>query len=172
MPSKNVNLTEHHSEFVDHLVASGRYKNASEVLRAGLRLLEQSTTEQEQKLALLRRLAAEGFEQLDQGGGIELPTEQRLSAHIATLGRQAAKTARRRRSGILARSAPHRSMDTARLVDEQIKDGECLIDRLSQLRCLLSQLLDRQRWQKSLAKVQVVLVPLTLPFVCRLNHFI
>ncbi|MGM0485664.1 MAG: type II toxin-antitoxin system ParD family antitoxin [Planctomycetota bacterium] len=94
MPTKNVNLTDHYSEFVDQLIASGRYKNASEVLRAGLRLLEQRTTEEEEKVALLRSLAAEGFEQIDQGEGIELPNQQRLSAHIAELGRQDAKTAR------------------------------------------------------------------------------
>ena len=94
MSTKNVNLTEHYSDFVDHMIASGRYKNASEVLRAGLRLLEQRTTEEEQKVALLRSLAAEGFEQIDQGEGIELPNQQRLSAHIAELGRRGAKTAR------------------------------------------------------------------------------
>lgn len=98
MPTKNVNLTEHYSEFVDQLVASGRYKNASEVVRDGLRLLELKTSEGEQKLALLRSLAVEGFDQIDQGQGIELPTQQRLSAHIARLGRQAARTADQRKS--------------------------------------------------------------------------
>ena len=71
MPTKNVNLTEHYSEFVDQLVASGRYKNASEVFRDGLRLLELKTSEGEQRLALLRSLAVEGFDQIDQGQGIE-----------------------------------------------------------------------------------------------------
>ena len=99
MPTKNVNLTEHYSEFVDHLVASGRYKNASEVFRDGLRLLELKTSEGEQRLALLRSLAVEGFDQIDQGQGIELPTQQRLSAHIARLGRQAGRAADHRKSG-------------------------------------------------------------------------
>ncbi|MFM8479400.1 MAG: type II toxin-antitoxin system ParD family antitoxin [Planctomycetaceae bacterium] len=97
MPTKNVNLIEHYSEFVDQLVASGRYKNASEVFRDGLRLLELTTSEGEQRLALLRSLAVEGFGQIDQGQGIELPTQQRLSAHIARLGRQAARAADQRR---------------------------------------------------------------------------
>ena len=92
MPTKNINLTDHYSEFVEHLVASGRYKNASEVLRAGLRLLEQTTTEEHEKLALLRNLASEGFQQIDQGKGIELPNERRLATHIAKLGRSAAKS--------------------------------------------------------------------------------
>ena len=96
MATRNVNLTQHYSDFVDHLIASGRYKNASEVLRAGLRLLEQSTTEEEHKLAMLRNLAAEGFEQIDQGQGIELPSQKRLSSHIAKLGRGAAKAIQRK----------------------------------------------------------------------------
>jgi antitoxin ParD1/3/4 len=40
MPTRNVVLTDHQSEFVDALVASGRYQNASEAMRSGLRLLE------------------------------------------------------------------------------------------------------------------------------------
>jgi len=37
---RNVSLTTHQSEFVDALVASGRYGSASEVIRDGLRLLQ------------------------------------------------------------------------------------------------------------------------------------
>lgn len=92
MPTKNVNLTEHYSQFVDSLIASGQYKNASEVFRAGLRLLEQSTAVDEQKLSLLRKLADEGFDELDQGRGLELPTVKSLKSHIARLGRRAAKS--------------------------------------------------------------------------------
>jgi antitoxin ParD1/3/4 len=90
MPTKNVNLTEHYSQLVDALIASGQYKNASEVFRAGLRLLEQSTEADQQKLALLRRLADQGFDEIDQGRGIELPTPKSLKSHIAKLGRRAA----------------------------------------------------------------------------------
>jgi antitoxin ParD1/3/4 len=97
MPTKNVNLTDHYSEFVEHLVASGRYKNASEVFRAGLRLLEQKTSEESEKLSLMRRLAEEGFSQLDQGEGMTLDGEQRLAAHIAKLGRRAARSAAERK---------------------------------------------------------------------------
>lgn len=45
MPTRNVVLTEAQSELLDRLVTSGRYQNASEVLRAGLRLLEQEEVE-------------------------------------------------------------------------------------------------------------------------------
>ncbi len=94
MPTKNVNLTDHYSEFVKNLVQSGRYKNASEVFRAGLRLLEQSTTEEQEKLKLLRILATEGFDQIDQGEGVEFENEQQLSNCIAELGRRASGTAK------------------------------------------------------------------------------
>ena len=40
MVTRNVVLTEQQSAFVDSLVNSGRFQNASEALRAGLTLLE------------------------------------------------------------------------------------------------------------------------------------
>ncbi len=44
MPTRNVVLTDQQDELVDRLVASGRFQNASEALRAGLRLLEAEET--------------------------------------------------------------------------------------------------------------------------------
>jgi len=40
MPTRNINLTDHFDRFVQRQIDIGQYKNASEVLRAGLRLLE------------------------------------------------------------------------------------------------------------------------------------
>lgn len=45
MVTKNVVLTDTQSSLVDHLVEIGRYQNASEALRAGLRLLEREENE-------------------------------------------------------------------------------------------------------------------------------
>jgi len=36
----NVALTKHFEEMIDRLIASGRYNNSSEVVRAGLRVLD------------------------------------------------------------------------------------------------------------------------------------
>ncbi|WP_373652942.1 MULTISPECIES: type II toxin-antitoxin system ParD family antitoxin [unclassified Schlesneria] len=58
MPTRNINLTGHFDRFVEEQVGAGRYKNASEVLRAGLRLLEQQRQIEGQKLEALRKLAA------------------------------------------------------------------------------------------------------------------
>jgi antitoxin ParD1/3/4 len=56
--SKNTSfsLGEHFSSFVETQVEQGRYSSASDVVRAGLRLLE----EQEAKLAALRTALIEG----------------------------------------------------------------------------------------------------------------
>lgn len=47
MATRNVVLTDAQSEMIDRLVSSGRYQNASEALRAGLRLLEREESENE-----------------------------------------------------------------------------------------------------------------------------
>lgn len=55
MPTRNVVLTDHQEAFISELVRSGRYKNASEVLRASLRLMERREQEDAAKLEILRR---------------------------------------------------------------------------------------------------------------------
>ena len=42
MATRNIVLTDHQSQVFDHLVASGRYQNASAVLRAVLRMVEEA----------------------------------------------------------------------------------------------------------------------------------
>jgi antitoxin ParD1/3/4 len=58
--SKNTSITlgNHFASFVEQQVSDGRYGSASEVVRAGLRLLE----EHEAKLAALRAALAHGEE--------------------------------------------------------------------------------------------------------------
>jgi antitoxin ParD1/3/4 len=60
MPTRNVNLTAELDRFVATKVKSGRYENASEVVRAGLRTLEREEQEYEAKLAGLRAAIDEG----------------------------------------------------------------------------------------------------------------
>jgi antitoxin ParD1/3/4 len=54
MPTRNVVLTEQQAELIENLVHSGRYQNASEVLRDGLRLLQSRELEESAKLEFIR----------------------------------------------------------------------------------------------------------------------
>jgi antitoxin ParD1/3/4 len=67
MPTRNVVLTDHHEKLIETLVDSGRYQNASEVLREGLRLVEQREAQRAGKLEALREAARLGFGALDRG---------------------------------------------------------------------------------------------------------
>jgi len=89
MPTRNINLTEHLDRFVEAGVTTGRYGNASEVVREGLRLLEQREREDQAKLDWLRKAAAEGFDQIDRGEGVELRSVEDLDKHIDQLGKEA-----------------------------------------------------------------------------------
>lgn len=57
--SKNTSITlgSYFDQFIQSILAEGRYKNASEVVRAGLRLLE----EEEKKTAILRQAIEDGI---------------------------------------------------------------------------------------------------------------
>jgi antitoxin ParD1/3/4 len=96
MPTRNINLTERYDKFVQKQVNAGRFRNASEVMRAGLHLLEQQTREEQHKLALLRALAAEAYEQLDQGEGLALDGSKQIARKIAGLGKRAAANVKSR----------------------------------------------------------------------------
>ena len=60
MPTRNVNLTDELDRFVLAKVESGRYENASEVVRAALRTFEREEQRYEVKLAALRMAIDEG----------------------------------------------------------------------------------------------------------------
>ncbi len=69
--TKNVVLTGHHMGFVDGLVRSGRYQNASEVLREGLRVLEDRIKRDEAELAEIQERIGRSLDQLDRGDYVE-----------------------------------------------------------------------------------------------------
>ena len=54
----SVSLGNYFENFVDGRINEGRYKNASEVIRAGLRLLE----EEENKIQILKNAIQEGID--------------------------------------------------------------------------------------------------------------
>jgi antitoxin ParD1/3/4 len=60
MPTRNVNLTDGLDSFVAYQLESGRYENASEVVRDGLRMLVRTERRHLAKLAAIRAGTKEG----------------------------------------------------------------------------------------------------------------
>jgi len=65
MPTRNVSLPKALDLFVNRTIKTGRYDNASEVIRAGLRLLVQEEKENAEKFAWLKEAISEGIASLD-----------------------------------------------------------------------------------------------------------
>ncbi|WP_290648933.1 type II toxin-antitoxin system ParD family antitoxin [Aquisalimonas sp.] len=89
MPTRNVVLTDHQHDLVDALVQSGRYQNASEVLREGLRLIEQRERLEAAKLQALQEAAGKGWGDVAAGRYADVADDQ-LEDLITELGRSAA----------------------------------------------------------------------------------
>ena len=86
MPTRNVNLTEHWDRFVEHGITSGRFSNASEVVREGLRLLEQRQQEDQARLDGLRAAAQEGFAALERGDSVTLHSGEEIRDLMRQIG--------------------------------------------------------------------------------------
>ncbi len=88
MPTRNVVLTDHQEHFIETLVDSGRYQNASEVLREGLRLVESREADEAAKLEGLRAAAQLGIAALDRGDFRAFPNAAELVDHLNTLAKR------------------------------------------------------------------------------------
>lgn len=65
--TRNVRLTGYQSQLIDALVNSGRYQNASEVMREGLRLLEEREAEEATTLSWFNKQITQGALQARRG---------------------------------------------------------------------------------------------------------
>lgn len=89
MPTLKVDLTEHQEEMIGNLVASGHYRDAGEVLRAGIRLLERQTAEDEARLQTLREAAEVGVADIEEGRFRTFDTPESLRNHLSHLAEDA-----------------------------------------------------------------------------------
>jgi antitoxin ParD1/3/4 len=88
MPTRNVVLTDHQEKIIETLVDSGRYQNASEVLREGLRLVERREAQEMAKLKALREAARLGFGALDRGEFNEFDNSGDLERYLHDLSEE------------------------------------------------------------------------------------
>lgn len=93
MPTRNVVLSDHQQELVESLVQSGRYQNASEVLREGLRLIEERERTEQAKLKALKLAARQGWSDIAAGRYSDVGDGQ-LEDFVGQLGRRAALLAK------------------------------------------------------------------------------
>ena len=96
MPTRNVVLTDHQADLIEHLVASGRFQNASEVLREGIRLVEQRVAEDQARLAALRAAVLVGDAEIEAGRS-KVFKGAALRKRLTSLKRAAATDAARAR---------------------------------------------------------------------------
>lgn len=82
MPTRNVVLTNEQASLVESLVSSGRYQNASEVIREGLRLIERREAEHAAKLQALRDAAQVGTAALGRGAFKEFREAESLAVYL------------------------------------------------------------------------------------------
>ncbi len=78
MSTRSVNLAEHFDRFIQTGITSGRFSNASEVVRGGLPLLEQREREGRAKIEWLRSAAKEGFDAVGRGDYVALNSAREL----------------------------------------------------------------------------------------------
>jgi antitoxin ParD1/3/4 len=85
MPTRNISLTPEQDAFVERVVESGEYQNASEAIRDALRALQQRRREDALKLKVLRMHIKVGVDALDRGEFTEVDDAD-LEAFLAGLG--------------------------------------------------------------------------------------
>jgi antitoxin ParD1/3/4 len=91
VPTRNVNLTEHFDRYIEAGVTSGRFSNASEVVREGLRLLEQREQEDKARLEWLRAAVKEGIDDIERGDYVTLRSDREIKDFMRQLRKEAAR---------------------------------------------------------------------------------
>jgi antitoxin ParD1/3/4 len=82
MPTRNVVLTDHHEQVIEDLVRSGKYQNASEVLREGVRLIELREQHNQAKLSALRDAIQQGFDAEQNGEFTDFASFDEMETHL------------------------------------------------------------------------------------------
>ncbi len=86
MPTHKVVPTASQETLIEALIESGRYANAAEVLREGLRLVENLESDAAEKLTALRAAVQTGADALERGEYKEFADIDALIAHLDDYG--------------------------------------------------------------------------------------
>lgn len=90
MPT-SVALTPHFEKFTHQLISSGLYNNVSEVVRDGLRMVEEREKLKKLKLKRLKDAIQVGQDAMDRGDYVTVRNSQELRNLLNTLSQQSSK---------------------------------------------------------------------------------
>ncbi len=76
MASRNISLTDHHDDLIEAKIRAGEYANASEVVREGLRLIQERDQELAARVDAIKSRVAVGLEQAARGDFVEGATDE------------------------------------------------------------------------------------------------
>jgi antitoxin ParD1/3/4 len=82
MPTRNVVLTKHQEEFIETMIENGHYQNASEILREGLRLVENNQRSHAARLQAFKDAVQIGEDAFDRGEYRQFSDVEGLSAYL------------------------------------------------------------------------------------------
>lgn len=85
MPKRSVLLTEHQERVIEKLVETGRYQDASDVVREGLRLVEERESNDAAKLDALRQAIDAGIDAVDRGDYKQFDSIEELERYLRGL---------------------------------------------------------------------------------------
>lgn len=86
MPTRNIHLSSELDDYIEDRVQSGMYANASEVLRAGLRQLQQVEEENRAKIQVLKAAIKSGIDSGVAEGDVLARLRQRIHDRAAIKG--------------------------------------------------------------------------------------
>lgn len=93
MPTRNISLTREQDAFIEQIVDSGEYQNASEAVRDAVRSLQQRRRVDALKLKALRAAIKEGLDSIDRGDYIDVD-ESQLESYLDSLTARGRKRTR------------------------------------------------------------------------------
>ncbi|MGF6919802.1 type II toxin-antitoxin system ParD family antitoxin [Paraburkholderia sp. 40] len=99
MPTRNVVVTDHEDSPVDRPAKSGRYQNAGEVVREGLRSVEREDAEGGARIEALRDAAQAGMADVKARRIQSVDSAEELYQHFGTVAAGAIESAHDRESG-------------------------------------------------------------------------
>ncbi len=102
MPTDTVHLTERDVATIQRYVEQGRFQSASDVVSAGLQLLEACDRDEASKLEQLRVAAQKGIDDLEAGRYTEVDSREELDEYLASIRERG--MARLKESGIDAKA--------------------------------------------------------------------